>query len=526
MTSAGQSSRPRRKLVLCVVDSLRTDILLEATGSGEAPTFAALLARGSLIEDCVCSFPSVTPVCCSEIVTGQAPDRHWISGMNWYHRAERRYVEYGTSFEATRAFGLFRTLYDIVYNMNMSHLSHEVETIFERLADHGVRTACTPFLIYRGRTRHELGLEGLLRRVAVAASFRHATWGPDELFYGELYSSRRVPCKPTLARPGTRDEYSACVGRELVERDLYDFLLFSLPDNDNHSHRHGPEAQAESITRADSAFAELVEAAGGLDRFLDEHAVILVADHAQTRVERPLALAEILGREWRVVDPNTGSDGADLAVSPISRAAGIYVLAEGRRAARVHAGVRERLRRLDGVDLFAWLSNGDATPVERRESGPPPGGEVVVERDGSMLRFRPGSELVDRRGRGWDLDGDLEALLAETADGRIETAEYPDALSRLWSALRAPHAGDILVSAAPGFELVDWGGVTHCPGGSHGSLHAGDSLGPLLLCGFEPGIAASRKQWALRDVARLVLDHFGVGSETGPMSDRGEPARA
>ena len=170
--------------------------------------------------------------------------------MNWYHRAERRYVEYGSSFEATRAFGLFRSLYDTVYNMNMAHLSDEVETVFESLGDHGVRTACTPFLIYRGRTRHELGLEGLLRRVALAATFRHATWGPDELFYGELYSSRRVPCKPTLARPGTRDEYSACCGRELVENDLYDFLLFSLPDNDYHSHKFGPEAPGRSRSRA------------------------------------------------------------------------------------------------------------------------------------------------------------------------------------------------------------------------------------------------------------------------------------
>ena len=59
--------------------------------------------------------------------------------MNWYHRVERRYVEYGTSFEATRAFGLFRCLYDTVYNMNMAHLSHEVETVFERLMDAGVR---------------------------------------------------------------------------------------------------------------------------------------------------------------------------------------------------------------------------------------------------------------------------------------------------------------------------------------------------------------------------------------------------
>src|SRR5918999_417574 len=96
--------------------------------------------------------------------------------------------------------------------------------------------------------------------VAPAASFRHATWGPDELFYGELYSSRRVPCRPTLARPGTRDEYSACVGRELVAEDLYDLLLFSLPDNDYHSHKNGPEAQLGSIARADDAFGELVDA--------------------------------------------------------------------------------------------------------------------------------------------------------------------------------------------------------------------------------------------------------------------------
>ena len=69
------------------------------------------------------------------------------------------------------------------------------------------------------------------------------------------------------------------------------------------------------------------------------------------------------------------------------------------------------------------------------------------------------------------------------------------------------------MSADPGYEFVDWGGMTHCPGGSHGALHVGDSLGPLLLCGFEPGVADAREQWAIRDVAELVLGHFGVGSE-------------
>jgi len=490
----------RRKLVLCVVDSLRTDMLLEATRSGVAPNFAALLERGHLIGDCVSSFPSVTPVCNSEIVTGERPDRHRISGSNWFSRAEGRYVEYGSSFEATRAFGLFRTLYDIVYNMNMAHLSHEVETVFERLADNGLRSACTPFLIYRGRTRHELGLEGLLRRVALAASFRHATWGPDELFYGELYSSREVECRPTLARPGTRDEYSACVGRRLVADDLYDFLLFSLPDNDHHSHRLGPHAQVESIARADLAFGQLAEAAGGLDELLAANAVILLSDHAQTAVEHPLPLAEALGAHWRVLEPNAPPAGAEIAVSPIARAAAVYLLAEGARRKRMHADLRGRLAELEGVDLAAWLA---------------PGGEAVVERGGAELRFAPGAQLRDRRGRGWRVEGNPAALEAEAADGSFDSSRYPDALSRLWAALHGPYAGEILISASPGYELVDWGGVTHCPGGSHGALDAGDSLGPLLLCGLEPGLEARREQWALCDVAGLVCEHFGITAPAG-----------
>jgi predicted AlkP superfamily pyrophosphatase or phosphodiesterase len=167
----------RKKLILTYVDSLRTDMLARAAAEGRAPTFGALLERGVLIPDCVSSFPSVTPVACSEIVTGLGAERHWISGMNWYHRLERRYVEYGSSLEATRAFGVFRALYDLVFNMNLAHLNPDIETIFESLDDAGQRTACTPFLIYRGRHRHPVSLDGLMRRAVEATRlhFRHHT---------------------------------------------------------------------------------------------------------------------------------------------------------------------------------------------------------------------------------------------------------------------------------------------------------------------------------------------------------------
>ena len=124
-----------KKLILTYVDSLRTDMLLRAVDEGRAPTFGALIDRGVLVPDCVSSFPSVTPVASAEMVIGEGADGHWISGMNWYHRLEQRYVEYGSSMEASRAFGVFRVLYDLVYNMNLAHLNPGTETLFEALDD-------------------------------------------------------------------------------------------------------------------------------------------------------------------------------------------------------------------------------------------------------------------------------------------------------------------------------------------------------------------------------------------------------
>jgi hypothetical protein len=488
-------ARSSKKLVLTYVDSLRTDMLERAVAEERAPTFGALLERGVLVPDCVSSFPSVTPVASAEMVTGVGSDRHWISGMNWYHRLERRYVEYGSSLDATRSVGVFRALYDLVYNMNLSHLSPEVETVFESLDDAGARTACTPFLIYRGRHRHQVSLEGLMRRAvdATRLKFRHHTWGPKELFYGDLYASRDVPCKSTSI-PGMRDPYSACCAAELIKEDLFDFLLFSLADNDNYSHRHGPEATVESIARADQCFATMAAAAGGLDEFLDRYALILVADHAQTDVEHGLPLAELLGREWSVLAPSDDRpEPAQLAVSPTGRAAHVYLLpGEGERA--LHGEVRHRLSVTEGVDLTCWLDGADA----------------VIERGGERLRFRPGTGIADLRGERWDLEGDPAVIEATAADGRLRSDEYPDALARVYSALRSPHAGDFIVSLELGYEAVDWGGVTHAGGGSHGALQRDDSLGPLLFVGCGPASADEREQWTLRDVAPAVLEHFGL----------------
>ncbi len=489
-TKGGGSAK---KLVLAVVDSLKPEMLDRAIAAGRAPVLAGLRARGRYVADCVAAFPSLTPVCAASIATGLEPHYHLIPSMNWYHRGEERYVEYGSSFQSAQQFGFVSQLYDTVYNLNMAHLTREERTVFEHLEDAGLRTAGTTYLIYRGRTRHRMAVDGVYPRLARAAQLRDSVLGPRELFYADLFASRRTGCRSQLGLPGIRDQHSGCVGAHLVEHDLFDFLLFSLPDNDTHSHRRGPYAQVTSIASADRALERIMHVAGGVDAFLEDHAVIVMSDHSQSAVERTTSMVDALA-DWRVLAPSDRGE-SDVAVCPVGRFAAVYVLdpdAGEPAAERIAARVGEA----EGVDL-----------VVRRA-----GGEGIVRRDDSELRFAPGGDLEDGRGRSWSVVGDLSVLRLSTDDGRLSSRAYPDALGRLWSALECRRSGDVLISAAKGYEYVDWGGFHHLGGGSHGALDRGDSLGILLLCGLEDEPGDAEREWALTDVTPRILRHFGLNA--------------
>jgi hypothetical protein len=77
-------------------------------------------------------------------------------------------------------------------------------------------------------------------------------------------------------------------------------------------------------------------------------------------------------------------------------------------------------------------------------------------------------------------------------------------LERAWAALANPNAGELIVSAAAGWEFADLAGRHHSGGGSHGSLLTGDSEVPMLTVGLEslPG--------SIVEVMPAVLEHFGV----------------
>jgi hypothetical protein len=407
-----------KPVVLIVIDGL-TPSMFEAA---DTPALRYLLEHGTYAR-AASTFPSLTPVCLSSIATGGHPDVHHIPHLVWWHRGEQRLVEYGSSFGAVRAAGITRSLRDTVIDLNARHLNRDAETIYEALEGDGLTAGAINITCYRGRHRHLATIPGV-----------PAVNGPTRFFFYSLYESDRTgaPIAVRNRALGSIDAYAAWVGRWLVTRDGFDFLVYYLPDYDYASHASGPDASHEALSRSDAAVAALMEAAGGPDAFLDRYAVVVCSDHGQSKVERTARL-----------------DAGDDLVTASNRAAMVYT----------------------------------ATPraVAERFDAEPSAGIVLFEEDGRVVVRRNGDED--------------DSLLDEVPDGRARAA----------AALRNPNAGEVLVSAAAGWEFFDLAGATHLGGGSHGSLDAADSEVPMLTVGLGAPPAS------IIGIKELVVEHFRAG---------------
>jgi predicted AlkP superfamily pyrophosphatase or phosphodiesterase len=365
-----------KKLILAVIDGLTPDVFEGAVESRSAPMLAALTEAGSYTR-ATSVFPSLTPVCLASLATGGGPDVHHIPHLVWYHRGEGRVVEYGSSFGAMRAAGTRQVVKDAIVEMNAEHLADDAVTVYEALEAEGFVTAAVNVPCYRGLTRHVPTVPGLVRPVN----------GPRRFFYYNLFESD-VTGAPLAVRGralGSIDAYAAAVGRWLVTRDGFDFLFFYLPDYDFASHALGPGGAHEALARSDRAVAALVEAAGGLDAFVERYDVVVCSDHGQTHVEDAIRLQEL------VDDPRA-------VVTASNRAGMVYLDGDARELA-------VGLSRAEGIDTalfreqedFYAARDGEVEPLERgdrasRALANPNAGEVIVSAE-------LGYEFADLGGR-------------------------------------------------------------------------------------------------------------------------------
>lgn len=491
MTSLDHDSP--KPVLLLVLDGIRPDVLRAAIRDGEAPTLGALAERGEAVWDAASVFPSITPAATAAIVTGEHPAGSGIYGHAWYNEAEDRIVIYGAMTETVITSGPLQVLHNNVWRMNRDDLY--ADTIFERLHEIGVEGACVNFPIRRGPYRHRVRMKSLESMANVGELLDTTVSGPREYYMGDLFYSRDLGLHGRKGSGGLRrqvgmnDEYAARVGAALLTEKAEPFTLVYFFEGDSLAHHEGLAAQRRYVGALDGYVKGMLEAGGGLERVIEEYAVLVVSDHGHT----PL-LPE---RRYVRLDGIMGQRTATGARARLRPKVGVLVVPNGRAALVYLKGGVDRGRVID--DLLGRRGVDLATYEEA--------GWVVVRKPGRELRFRPGAGQEDPAGRSWELVGDAGALDLRVSEDALVYGDYPDALERLWGSVRSSRAGDVVLSASPGYTFGEVNGNFHKQS-DHGSLHADDSN--VFSIGL--GLPAPRR---ITDVAPTILDHFGAGTAGG-----------
>jgi hypothetical protein len=251
----------------------------------------------------------------------------------------------------------------------------------------------------------------------------------------------------------------------------------------------------------DTLLGRAFEAAGGIDRVLEDTLVVVTSDHGhceilddanQSIVRLEPVLDEFrcapLGKPWRERD--------DIMICPNMRAAQIYVREPS----------PERIRRL--VDALMLEPRVDQVMWRSELTGGEEGAFCVTTHRGS-LRFKRDEGQRDQFGGAWDWEGDAEALQLEHDRGAVDSREYPNAFERIAGVLDGRNAGEVWVTATPGCEFELPGGDAHVGGASHGALHALDSLSPVIAAGPR-GLAQLPRAMRSVDIAPMCMRALGL----------------
>jgi hypothetical protein len=493
---------------LIVVDALSSWIVRPALDKGQLPTLRQLIDNGQVHWQCTSVFPSLTPAATSAICTGCYPSDHGIFGAFYFDRDADRVRFYGTDFWVILNKRFRNFFNEFLRSLNQEFMT--AETIFERLEDDAYTCASLNFLIFRGRQLHTATTPWTLRLWPGVPSTVELN-GPEVLCLGDFVSRRTDrPQQPRFSGPGGifhrygfTDPTTARQLMQLVQQGLPDFTLAYFPDNDFDSHSAGPEQALTTLQRVDRQLADVAEAAGGLDRLLNETAVVITGDHSQSRLDADpvgVDLSKVLS-DYRQVDAGRPwQDGEELMICPNLRAAQIYLRREYELQ---QADVIERLLNEPGIDQV----------IERRIHGPDDHRYLVHTSDRGQLEFWAADAVAgrveDSFGGYWNFRGELKAVDAEvTKRDKLVYGDYPNALERVAHSFDRQFSGDLWATVRLGHEVCDTSGRPN-QYGSHGSLHQLDSTSPLIVAGVQQSIDR-HESLRIVDVAPLCLSLLGT----------------
>lgn len=518
-----------KPVILIIIDALTARLVVPAIERGALPTLAALARAGALHPACVSMFPSITPAATATLLTGRYPDGHGIAGAAWHDDEQGRVIYYSTDVWTVLREGMENFFEDFLYQLN--HRRLQAPTLFEHVERAGLQAASLNNLLYRGEVEHELRVPLLLRLLPGMPAAK-TVFGPTGLLLGDfaaegLASGGKPPrrARGLRHRFGFDDEHSAEVLLHLARTGTLPQLTVAyFPDNDFRSHQVGPEGALACVEKVDGYLGQLAETFGGVAALLERFCLVVTGDHSHCPIlegdEAGISLDELLPEHTVAASGAEWGDGDDVMICLNLRAAQLYMRRATPGEAECIAAALLADARVDQV-LWRLRDVGDARP-----------GYAVLTADRGRLRFWPGDDGalsgVDAYGQRWSWEGDLAAVDGRRDEaGRLSFPDYPNAFERVACGLDHEGAGPLWVTARPGHSLhlkSTTGIEVHAGGGSHGALHAADSLVPLLLAGAPPGVALPAHPRTV-DVAPLCLAALGLAPAPPPGAARAADPR-
>lgn len=428
-------------VIVLVADGARPDAF--AGTLDDLPALRRLRDEGGSFE-VTSVFPSVTGPAYTPFLLGRFPGPVGVPGLRWYDRARTAsgWPDYARSY--------------VGYEMGRidADLDPAAPTLFELVP----RSVAALSVVTRGLARRGR-VGGLTVRSALRAAVTHFRGRVD----GWLDVDREVA-----------DEI---VRRMRDERPDYLFAALTGVDKASHAGGHRHALVRDALTIVDGAVARLRAEAERGGWWHDTH-LWIVSDHGHSAVHThdDLAGAVTAAGHRTVAHPWSAGLAADAAV-----------MVSGNAMAHVYVALRER-RRLGWPRLAPrWRALADALLArpsvdvlllphspDRCEVRSAARGVAMVARDGdrfSYLRQGAGDPLCC----GSDLHGTANELHHATRAG-----PYPDGIVQIAALAGAPRAGDLILSATPGFDFrLRYEPIPHRS--AHGALHRDHMVVPLLL---------------------------------------------
>ncbi|MER1998731.1 MAG: alkaline phosphatase family protein [Lysinibacillus sp.] len=483
--SINSSSKP---IVLMAVDSLMSEPLQKAVKEGKAPAFEFLINSGHYNQQVISSYPTMSVTIDSTLLTGTYPDQHKVPGLIWFKEDENRMISYGSGMREIWNNGVKNVAKDSVIHLNENHLSKEVQTIHEELANRKLSSASINGLLYRGSFEQQLNIPRLITMTNLLPKEVEIN-GPTLFSLGALsqYNPENNFHKYVWKRMGLNNKFTANELKYLIEqKKLPPFTLAYLPDADASIHKHGPD-DLKGIEKADQALQDIFNSFSSWEEAIQKVTWIVLGDSGQSFVGKD--------KDTSLIDLNQSlksytfwegkkKDG-QLAIAINERMAYIYVKDQQVEISEIVDILKEDER----IGFIAWKDDQ--------------ANYVVNPISDEALTFSPNGTYVDDFDQTWRIAGDASILdLKVTKEAGISYQDYPDALARLHGALHSQEGRVIIVDAKPSYEFIEKHSHDHAGGGAHGSLHKVDSIVPIIVTGANEIPPSNRlvdvKKWILQ----------------------------